>query len=143
MKNNFTFLFIFLFFTGITFSNAQSRNFDGYWKGTIKLSTGKTQSLALYVEDNNVYRVTTNSEGKPEIDKSLNVSQSRGYGEQLNFFWMNKGGLWTETQFSSLTYISSSKLSVHFMRHVSNLTEDKAGNTDWGYTGTGTLYKQN
>lgn len=42
--------------------------------------------------------------------------------------------------FTSL--VAKGKLSVHFMRHVSNKNDDTEGSTDWGYTAMGFLYKE-
>ena len=95
--------------------------------------------LKLFIEDNNVYSVTKDKDGDLVKNKKHEVLQTRGYGEQLNYFWMNKGGVWTETQIYSISWTSDEKLSVYFMRHVSNKTADKKGNTDWGYFAKGVL----
>jgi hypothetical protein len=123
-------------------THAQTRNFDGIWTGKVTVSNSQTINFTLYIEDNNVYSVTTNEDGTRAKDTNKDVSWSKGYGEQLNYVWINKGGVWTETQVFSLVLISKGKLSVHYMRHVSNKVKDKDENTDWGYTGTGYLYKE-
>lgn len=122
--------------------SAQSRSFDGVWTGSLKTDEGNEFNVTLYVEDNNVYSVTTDEEGDRIKDTDYEVIWSKGYGEQLNYTWMNKGGVWTETQTYSLVYVNNSKLSVHFLRHVSNQSEEYDGNTDWGYFATGYLYKE-
>ena len=129
----------------IAFGNlatAQSRDFDGLWSGKINKDDGSTFELQLYIDDNNVYATYIDSDGDLAKDLSKEVIWSKGYGQHLNFVWINSGGVWTETQIFSLVWISSSKLSVHFMRHVSNESDDYDGNTDWGYTGTGYLYQE-
>lgn len=133
--------FYFLMFS-VFLANAQSRNFDGIWTGTLTSEDDKTFSVTLYIEDNNVYSVTTDEEGDRVKDTDYEVMWSKGFGEQLNYVWMNKGGVWTETQSFSMVYITNSKLSVYFVRHVSNESEDYDGNTDWGYYATGFLYKE-
>ena len=42
----------FFLFTANT--NAQSRDFDGIWSGTLTTSNGDDSELTLYIEDNNV-----------------------------------------------------------------------------------------
>ncbi len=121
---------------------AQSRDFDGIWTGTITTSDNKTVNVTLYIEDNNVYNVTENKDGDRVKVTDREVSWSKGYGEQLNYVWMNKGGIWTETQAYFLVWINKGKISVYFTRHVSNESEDYDGNTDWGYTAKGFLYKE-
>ncbi len=134
-------LFSFLFISMYTLQ-AQSRDFDGIWTGTLTTDDDRTMSVTLYIDDNNVYSVTTDSDGDRIKDTDYEVIWSKGYGEQLNYVWMNKGGVWTETQSYFMAYINSTKLSVYFTRHVSNESEDYDGNTDWGYTATGYLYKE-
>ncbi|GLB47880.1 hypothetical protein [Neptunitalea lumnitzerae] len=134
-------LFSFLFISMYTLQ-AQSRDFDGIWTGTLTTNDDRTMSVTLYIDDNNVYSVTTDSDGDRIKDTDYEVIWSKGYGEQLNYVWMNKGGVWTETQSYFMAYINSTKLSVYFTRHVSNESEDYDGNTDWGYTATGYLYKE-
>lgn len=133
-------LFI-LFLTTFSFVNAQNRDFDGVWEGELTTSNDETMSIFLYIEDNNVYTLTFDDDGEVVKDRRKEVSWSKGFGEQLNYVWMNKGGVWTETQAYSLVWINEDKLSVHFMRHVSNESREYDGNTDWGYTAEGFLNK--
>jgi len=121
---------------------AQQRDFDGLWAGTMDSSDEDTYSIIIYIEDNNVYAVTFDADDDPIKDRSKEIQMSKGFGEQLNFFWINTGEEWTETQMYSLSWKSETELSLYHVRHVSNKTEDGNGNTDWGYFGTGTLSKQ-
>lgn len=115
---------------------AQSRDFNGYWEGTVKqLDSGEEFLVRLNIVDNNVYVIDSEYQYT-----SYPVSISQGYGEQLNFFWMNKSEVWTETQLYSLSFINSETLSVHFMRHVSNI-KSALETSDWGYTALGRLKK--
>jgi len=123
--------------TSLSFS--QTRDFDGLWKGVMEKENGEQYSLTLFIEDNNVYAVTTDEDDDLIKDKQFEVQTSKGYGEHLNFFWINKGGVWTETQMFSISWSSDSELSVYHMRHVSNKSDEIDGNTDWGYFAKGTL----
>ncbi len=141
MKTKLKTLLICLSITAMTnISFGQARDFDGLWSGKINKDDGSTMEIQLYVEDNNVYATYYDSDGDLAKDLSKEVIWSKGYGQQLNFVWMNSGGVWTETQFFSLVWTSDSKLSVYYTRHVSNESDEFDGNTDWGYTGTGYLY---
>jgi hypothetical protein len=100
---------------------------------------GEQYTLTLFIEDNNVYAVTEDEDGDLIKDRQFEVQTSKGYGEQLNFFWINKGGVWTETQMFSISWSSESELSVYHMRHVSNKSDEEDGNTDWGYFAKGIL----
>ena len=121
------------------FAYSQERNFDGIWSGELTASDGDTFTLTLYIEDNNVYNVTKDDEGNLMKEKVREVYWSKGYGQQLNYVWMNKGGIWTETQMHSLVWIEEDTISIHYMRHVSNKEGDSENNSDWGYTATGYL----
>ncbi|RZN81504.1 MAG: hypothetical protein EVB11_10125 [Winogradskyella sp.] len=135
-------LFIPLLFISLL-SQAQGRDFDGIWSGEISLSNGSTNKITLYIVDNNVYSVTTDEDGDRVKDRQKEVALSKGFGEQLNYVWMNKGGVWTETQGYSMAWINSNKISVYFFRHVSNKDDDSSDdNSDWGYTGNGFLIKE-
>jgi len=119
---------------------SQARSFDGGWIGELEKDDGDTYSITLYIEDNNVYTLTQDSDGDIIKDLNKEVQISKGYGQQLSFFWINSGGAWTETQMYSLSWKSDTEISLHHMRHVTN-NEDDDTNSDWGYTGTGILTK--
>ena len=135
-------LFVLGFFLTAGSAIAQTRNFDGIQSGTLTKDNDEEFTITIYIEDNNVYSVTTDEDGDRVKDYSKEVSWSKGYGEQINYVWIDKGGAWTETQIFSIAWSKENKISVHFMRHVSNESSDFDGNTDWGYTAIGYLYKE-
>ncbi len=138
----FTTFCVLMLFGGVS-SFGQSKKFDGLWSGTMTKDDGDTFTLTLYIEDNNVYSVTTDDDGDQVKERDNEVSVSKGFGEQITYFWMDKGGTWTETQVFSIVWLSNEELSVYHMRHVSNESDSyDADNTDWGYTSTGTLSEE-
>lgn len=139
--NKLTLLTLLGFFLFTANTNAQSRDFDGIWSGTLTTSNGDDSELTLYIEDNNVYSVYIDEDGDRAKYKMYEVIWSKGYGEQISFVWMNKGGVWTETQMYSIAWLDSDRISVHHLRHVSNEDEYDT-NTDWGYTSEGILRKE-
>lgn len=115
---------------------AQQKNLNGYWEGTLKqLDTGEEFTARILIEDHNAYLINSSYE-----DEKFPVSISKGYGDQLNFIWMNKSDVWTETHIYSLSYLDDDTLSIHFMRHVTNKKSD-FNSEDWGYTALGRLNK--
>jgi hypothetical protein len=56
---------------------------------------------------------TVDKDGDLTKDFSKEVMMSKGYGGQLNAFWMDSGGVWSDTQFYSLTWTSESELSIY------------------------------
>ncbi len=142
MKTKLTTLMIALFILlAGNYATAQDRDFDGIWSGKIDKTDGSNFDIKLFIDGNTVFSTFYDSDGDLAKDLNMDVIWSKGYGQQLNFVWINTGGAWTETQRFSLVWISSSKLSVHYLRHVSNTSDNYDGNTDWGYSGTGFLYK--
>ncbi|OUS11043.1 hypothetical protein A9Q93_12115 [Nonlabens dokdonensis] len=129
-----------LLLTGLNYATSQSLSFDGLWEGTLERENGESLFVRIYIEENNVYMTTRDEDGDLVKDYSKQVMMSKGYKGQLNAFWMDSGGVWTETQFYSLSRKSDSVLSVFFTRHVSN--KEGSGYTDWGYTATGNMTKQ-
>lgn len=130
-----TLIIIFVLFLSMGLQ-AQQKNLNGYWEGKLKqLDSGEEFTARILIEDNHAYLINANYE-----DEKLPVSVSKGYGDQLNFFWMNKSNVWTETQFYSLSYLDDNTLSVHFMRHVTNI-KSETNSEDWGYTALGRLNK--
>lgn len=128
-------------FLNINNAQAQARDFDGIWSGTITDTDGDDHELTLYIDDNNVYAVYIDEDGDRAKYRGHEVLFSKGFGEQLNFIWMDKGGVWTETQVYSLVMLDDDRISVYHMRHVSNEDEYDT-NTDWGYSSKGILRKE-
>lgn len=120
---------------------SQTRNFDGIWTAKMTTNEGKTFTLKLYIEDNNVHDTVEDEEGNLREYYGKEVIISKGYGEHLTFVWMDKGQVWTETQIYSIVWINSQNLSVTHIRHVSNKKDNSGINTDWHYTSTGILKK--
>ena len=128
-------------FLTTTDATAQSRDFDGIWSGSLITSNGDENEITLYIEDNNVYSVYIDEDGDRAKYKMNEVIWSKGYGEQISFVWMNKGGAWTETQMYSIVWLDRNRISVHHLRHVSN-EDGESCKTDWGYTSEGILRKE-
>jgi len=61
---------------------------------------------------------------KPVTPKKTIVSQMK---DMCVLSWLNEGGVWTEHQVFSLSYINKSKLNLAYLRHVTNRKEDKDG----------------
>jgi hypothetical protein len=122
--------------------HAQTRNFNGLWKGTLNKDDGTDLTLKIYIDNNNVYATHIDEDGDLAKDLNKEVIWSKAFGEQLVFVWIDAGGVWTETQMFSISFVREGKLSVYYTRHVSNESDDYDGNTDWGYTATGYFYQE-
>ncbi|MDR2634321.1 MAG: caspase family protein [Treponema sp.] len=58
------------------------------------------------------------------------------------YTWVNKGGVWSETQVYSLSLLTSRTMSIVWLRHVNNYRESFPINHVWNLTGEGELTKQ-
>jgi hypothetical protein len=121
---------------------SQTRNFDGIWAGKILKEDSTYFTIFLLIDSNKVEYVDLDENENLTL-KNFDFEKSYAFGQHLNYMWTNTGGIWTETQMFSMVWINSKKLSVHFMRHVSNIDKESKtdDNSDWGYTGVGYLNK--
>ena len=133
------FSFLLVFCIGV-FSQNWSK-FSGIWEGKIKID-GKDANISLRIkidsEDELVYQYFSNSSGGWDL-VAPDTEDWECYGDNMTYFWINTGGIWSETQCFSMTLIDSWVMSVRWMRHVNNRASGKTGE-DWYLTGGGRLY---
>jgi hypothetical protein len=119
--------------------------FNGSWVGEIGVQDedgGETGKIKLKMEiasnkvtqyfqdrDNNWYPVT------PEKDR---YDYNRN---NIVYSWVNRGGVWSETQVYSLSILNSETLNLVWSRHVNNYHDDSDHET-WHLLGEGQLYKE-
>ncbi|MDR2793195.1 MAG: caspase family protein [Treponema sp.] len=136
--------------SGITKRVSSSNNqiidtqFKGIWIGeiTIRDENGGSRMISVKIDiannkitqyfkedDNNWYIVT------PDKD---NYDYERN---NIVYSWVNKGGIWSETQVYSLSVLNNKTLNIVWLRHVNNHRDNSINNT-WDLTGEGKLIKQ-
>jgi hypothetical protein len=115
-------------------------DFAGDWRGEVQID-GKqnTMSLRIEIDDTTVYQYFADSKGRWSVVEP-DVENWDCMGDNLLYFWINTGGIWSETQVFSLTRIDSSTLSIRWTRHVNNRARGSSGE-DWFLVGGGKLRK--
>ncbi|MDR1253228.1 MAG: hypothetical protein LBK62_13875 [Treponema sp.] len=138
----------FVFILSVVFSpvasfgdSAVRGEFNGIWVGSvIHDDDGYTMDIRLDISGNTVVQYFKNDDGTwnaviPDDDFFI--------WDRNNFVyaWVNKGGVWSETQIYSLSFINNRTLDVIWLRHVNNY-KDGANNESWHLTGEGRLRKE-
>ena len=135
-------LFIFLLNTAHA-QDSQQASFDGYWAGIITTAgkDGKELPVILKITNGIAREVDYNEEtGKFEAGKREKEFTSI-VRNNLSYTWMNKGGVWSETQTYLVSYINDKSLKLVWVRQVNNVQEDEDDNDEWFMTGRGELVK--
>ncbi len=116
------------------FLSAQDvQNIRGKYIGTVE-ENGKIHTYYLYF-DSQGYAYQCNSDW---VKQTFDKKKTSSTGQITNLQWMNKGGVWTETQLFSIIKMSSTLLRVIHIRHVVNKGSE---NKSWHYSGEGTFVK--
>ncbi len=129
-KNGF---FLSLLFLPLLLSAQDVQNIRGKYIGTVE-ENGKIHTYYLYFSSQGYAYYCNSNWEKQTFDEKRTTS----VGQITNLQWINKGGIWTETQLFSIVKLSSTVLRVVHIRHVVNKgTENKS----WYYSGEGTFVK--
>jgi len=134
MKHLFQHLFILALLAMPLFLTAQDvQNIRGKYIGTVE-ENGKIHTYYLYFSSQG-YAYQCNSNW---VKKSFDIKKTSSVGQITNLQWMNKGGVWTETQLFSIVKVSNTLLHVIHVRHVVNKGSESKS---WHYSGVGTFIK--
>jgi hypothetical protein len=136
-----TFALIFLLIVGAKSLDAQLYKFDGDWSGKITLTDGTTMWVRIVVSDGTVTQYFWDSDNSRWYTPSAVLAKSSYDKNNLIFYWMNDGGIWTETQTFMLSSVSDDKLYVVWSRQVDN-QETTGDNNVWSLQGDG-YFKEN
>ena len=109
------------------------QNIRGKYIGTVE-ENGKISTYYLYF-DSQGYAYQCNSNW---VKQSFDKKKTSSVGQITNLQWMNKGGVWTETQLFSIVKVSNTLLRVIHIRHVVNKGSEPKS---WFYSGEGTFIK--
>jgi hypothetical protein len=136
-----------------TNAGASAPSFDGDWRGPVKWVAGGGEEtnfqfkLRIVINGDTALAYSHNKKKWTEIASESTGSVKYIVSKMHNICvvtWLNQdpGGVWTEEQTYSMSYINPSKVKVLQLRHVSNREEGKNG-TSWFYVCMGTLTKTN
>jgi TolB-like protein len=116
--------------------------FHGSWIGTVNVNdSDAVVGIGLVVTASRITQYFQNDDGswRELIPASSSFSFERN---NLVYVWLNKGGIWTETQVYSLSLVNSSSLNIVWSRHVNNYMSDEPVNETWHIGGEGLIRKQ-
>jgi hypothetical protein len=116
--------------------------FHGNWIGEIDIDGRNTKTqIRLVITQNFITQYFKDSD-----DSWYSVSPDNFCFEfdrnNLIFVWLNTGGIWTETQAFSLSFINKTQVNIAWSRHVNNYLKEEVVNDVWHLTGEGKLLKQ-
>ena len=120
-----------------TVVNAQDP-FSGDWRGKIVMVKDNSEApFRVFVGENKADNYYCEN-GKWN---SYQVALHRFDVQRNNALltWIDKGGVWTETQVFSLSYVNKETLALVWVRHVNNIEEGDFAT--WHTFGHGTLRK--
>jgi hypothetical protein len=127
-------------------NQAIDSQFRGDWIGEVTVKdadgdeAGKMQ-VKITISNNTVTQSFKDNNGNwyaVDADKD-NCAYNRN---NIVYSWVNKGGIWSETQVYSLSMLTNKTMNIVWLRHVNNYRENSFINSVWNLTGEGELTKQ-
>jgi len=129
-----------LMFTGFVFADPATRNqLNGVWIGVVYHDDDSyAMEIKIEIQNNRVIQYfNNNGRWEPvEPDEDYYIYNRNNFV----YLWVNKGGVWSETQIYSLSFINERTLNVIWVRHVNNY-RNGGNNEDWHLSGQGQLIK--
>lgn len=104
---------------------ATSSSYDGIWAGILKNDNGDKLVSIIRISNGIASRYSYNTETKRLERSSFLKESSMLLGNNLSYTWMNKGGIWSETQTHMIAYLKPDVLYCRLIRQVNNASEDE------------------
>jgi len=116
--------------------------FHGNWVGEINVAgRNMTANVRLTISANRVIQYFQNDDGS--WDEVVPDNSSFSFDRyNMVYVWLDTGGIWTETQVFSLSFVNTRNLNVVWSRHVNNYYSDEPFDEAWHIGGEGTLIRQ-
>lgn len=142
---------LFAFFGGQAFCQGEpaggTSEFLGTWTGTLIVdSTHDNFPIRIVATmrngDISFAQAFSEDDGKTwdEVQESATLHYHASFSrDNATFYWENFGGIWSETQVYSLSFISPTTIELVWLRHVDNVDHDHG--EPWHLTGTAVLTK--
>ena len=116
-----------------------AQEWNGDWRGSIDVNERDVSfDVRIVIEGGGARQYFTDDDGWRLTDPvHAQFSQHRN---NAHFFWLNSGGIWTETQSYHLSMIDDETIEVIYVRHVNNRAPGDDGEP-WSLTGVGYLMR--
>lgn len=121
-------------------SLAQGVDFDGDWSGTVTVKDQGALQMRFVIKDGK-YTQYNHNDGEWSQAGTRPMEYYREFSDIAMMGWIQSGGVWTENQSYSLTWVDSDTVQIVWTRHVTNRNPDEKG-TSWNIVGEGTLKRQ-
>ena len=113
-------------------------SFMGNWGGSIKVPDRDEIPIILVIEDGTFTHYLKFDDDWRVVNPATNYYEQ--LGDILLIGWINTGGVWTENQIFSISYVNPRKVEIVWTRHVINREEGQDGSS-WNMRGEGELIK--
>ncbi len=113
--------------------------FRGDWRGDLVLGSGQQFPIRIVIEDGSFTQYFRSDNGWRAI--APKVSYMESLGDTILVGWLNQGGVWTENQMFSLTFVRNGEVQCAWTRHVTNRQPGQNGDS-WNARGEGVLKRQ-
>jgi hypothetical protein len=97
----------------------------------VKITISNNTVTQYFKEDNGNWYAVDAEKDNYEYDRN-----------NIVYSWIDKGGVWSETQVYSLSILNSKTMNIVWLSHVNNYRENSFINNVWNLTGEGELTKQ-
>ncbi|WP_437919497.1 hypothetical protein [Sphingobacterium sp. LRF_L2] len=113
---------------------ANASSFEGVWAGQLQDENEEVQYLIIRIINGDASKYSYNEENNSFEANTFDLEKTMITGNNASYTWMNKGGVWTETQTHLLSYLKPGELWCRMIRQVTNAKEDEDNpgiNNEW------------
>ena len=140
-------LILFVMTLGISQAQAQfvarKSSFDGFWIGELsQIDDDDTNFVIIGIKNGIAQRYFYDEDEDDFFPGEYFDEATLIAGNNISYTWVNKGGIWSETQTHLMDYLRPDLLYCILVRQVNNATEDEdypGMNNEWSVTYEGTL----
>ncbi|TCK85463.1 hypothetical protein [Albibacterium bauzanense] len=125
---------------------ARKSSFDGFWIGELSDSDDDTNIVIIGIKDGVAQRYFYDEEEDDFFPSEYFDESTLIAGNNVAYTWVNKGGIWSETQAHLMDYLRPNLLYCVLIRQVNNAAADEdfpSMNNEWSTTYEGTLTRYN
>jgi predicted secreted protein len=117
--------------------------FRGVWEGSIEIVRDQKSTVKIKVKITDSEVAQYFFEESKNDWRAVNPDVIRFTCDRNNamVYWHNQGGVWSETQVYSISFLNNGELDLVWLRHVNNIRKNE-NNQTWNLFGRGKLVKK-
>lgn len=123
---------------------ARKSSYEGFWIGELSDSDDDTNLVLIGIKNGVAQRYYYDEDEDDFFPGEFFDESTLIAGNNVSYTWVNKGGIWSETQAHLMDYLSADLLYCILIRQVNNASEDEdypGINNEWSITYEGTLHR--